>query len=137
MITLKTLAKATRQQIFDQVARHLLKQKVRAYDEENEKCQYRTSNGLMCAAGCLIADDEYDPQYDRTGSWSAVVDRHQEVPEAHRGLIDALQTLHDTRPGCWPYNDIDSPEGVIDYAVRLKYFAERHQLKFDLEALQA
>lgn len=57
----------TTQEIFDTVARHLLTQKARSeclidFDGEMAKgCAYRTPDGLMCAVGCLIPDDLYDP----------------------------------------------------------------------------
>ena len=62
MITLKTLGKATAQEVFDQVATHLLTQNERSLD--GASCSYRNCDGLKCAAGCLISDDEYDNQME-------------------------------------------------------------------------
>lgn len=58
-ITLKNLHEATEQQVFDQVAGHLLTQKEVL---PSPACFYRGPNGLKCAAGCLIANDEYMPE---------------------------------------------------------------------------
>lgn len=48
----------TRQEIFDTVATHLLKQNAKALDDAFE-CVYRNEEGLMCAVGCLIPIREY------------------------------------------------------------------------------
>ena len=91
MITLKTLHKATDQQVFDQVATHLLTQLRQA--EKNGNCQYRTPGGLKCAAGCLIADDEYSEDLESNG-WSELT-ASSRVPVAHSSLICSLQNIHD------------------------------------------
>lgn len=50
--------------ISERIRDHLTKQKEQSmgsYGEENEGgCMYRGLNGLMCAVGCLIKDEEYD-----------------------------------------------------------------------------
>ena len=70
-ITLTTLAEATQQQVFDQVATHLLvDQREKSYtldDDGDDQCAYKMEddkgNTLKCAVGCLISDDEYvDPE---------------------------------------------------------------------------
>lgn len=52
----------------DKIEHHLIQQKARAVQPgraigpgDNDRCQYRTEAGLMCAAGCLIPDEKYDP----------------------------------------------------------------------------
>jgi hypothetical protein len=55
---------ATKQEIFDTVARHLLTQNARAEDEGGD-CLYRTPEGLMCAAGCLIPDAAYSRDIEK------------------------------------------------------------------------
>src|SRR5690348_12910594 len=101
-ITLATLAQATAQEVFDQVAVHLLKQYRRSIDEKGN-CFYRSvsygGKTLMCAAGCLIADHEYRPEMDSGGgtgtTWHALV-RRQLVPvHATEMLIAELQRVHD------------------------------------------
>lgn len=96
-ITLANLNDATAQQVFDQVARHLLTQKAKSVNEAG--CAYRGDNGLMCADGCLIADDEYKPEYDSNfggTSWNSLVGSG-EVPTRHECLIEVLQGIHDVR----------------------------------------
>jgi hypothetical protein len=98
MITLKTLPQATAQEVFDQVATHLLTQMKKS--ENDVACLYRSSEGLKCAAGCLISDDEYTPEFDLDSDgnygmgWQSLIDRGL-VPLAHRKLISALQEVHD------------------------------------------
>lgn len=106
MITLATLKDATAQQVFDQVATHLLKQNEQSRSASGFACFYRNANGLMCAAGCLIADDEYRPEMDKGtsrggGSWNSMVNQGT-VPPDHRDLIARLQSLHDNvNPKLW------------------------------------
>jgi len=101
MITLKTLDAATEQEVFDQAAGHLLKQM--AQSKHALGCAYRGNDGLKCAAGCLIADDEYSEEFENRG-WAVLVRNIPNFPKKHRELIQGLQTIHDVRPPmCWPY----------------------------------
>lgn len=100
-ITLANLATATQQQVFDQVAAHLLHQNAQSLMNGNPRnCVYRNDNGLKCAAGALIADAEYKPEMDVGGeiwgtSWPSLVSRKL-VPETdHTRFIEELQQLHD------------------------------------------
>lgn len=93
MITLATLPQATEQEVFNQVVRHLKQQNKQASYKHN--CMYRLPHSnLKCAAGCLIGDDEYSPQFERTG-WHTL-SRRGLVPEAHKTLISKLQSWHDS-----------------------------------------
>lgn len=60
MHTLETLHTATKQQVFDQIFKHLYKQGRTAHDVNGGNCVYRNENGDKCAAGCLISDEYYD-----------------------------------------------------------------------------
>ena len=98
MITLKTLGQATLQEVFDQVASHLLKQNLRC--NEGSVCAYRNSLGMSCAAGCLIGDDEYTGQLEGL-EWNVLV-KEKMVPGDHAGAIKALQNIHDYKtPDYW------------------------------------
>lgn len=94
MITLKTLSQATKQQVFNQIAKHLLTQGKKSIDGMD--CRYRNREGLKCAAGCLIADDEYSEKFEG-GSWVAIVNDYL-LPQAHKNLIFSLQYIHDMKP---------------------------------------
>lgn len=103
------MAQVTAQDIFDMVAQHLLTQNKQAQDEVGD-CQYRTDDGLMCAVGCLINEDEYSPQYEGCSC------DHEDVIEAVErslgieisveghvyNLLERLQQVHDNwKPEDW------------------------------------
>lgn len=99
-VTLATLHEATAQQVFDQVARHLLAQGKRSRGS-GDSCLYRGPDGLKCAAGCLIDDLEYLDVFEDY-AWDQLVDANR-VPKAHENLIALLQALHDCEePESWP-----------------------------------
>lgn len=100
-ITLKTMVDATPQQVFDQMATHLLTQAKKSM--KGEECYYRGAdingepNGLMCAAGCFIADDEYKRTYE-TAMVSAVFYSYgidKKIDPKVFDIILAGQRLHD------------------------------------------
>ena len=96
MITLATLPQATEQEVFDQVATHLLRQRKVSRNPETQMCAYRGADGLKCAAGCLIGDDEYSSAMENL-EWDQLEMQKQRftVPEEHIGLITDLQQVHD------------------------------------------
>lgn len=110
-ITLKTLSQATAQQVFDQVARHLLQQRRRAIKVDagfGAKCRYRAPDGAKCAIGCLIGDLEYDPEFEGH-SWPQLLERSKRLgynlPAEHLELLKTLQGIHDgTDPDFWRGN---------------------------------
>lgn len=104
MITLKTLPQASAQEVFNQVKNHMLSQMQRS--ESPTSCLYRYTEDnvtLKCAAGCLIADDEYVPEMDASGngtSWGNLV-KEGLVPEHETmDLIVCLQDIHDSTQPC-------------------------------------
>lgn len=94
-ITLATLPEATEQEVFDYVATHLLTQNQKA-QTPNGSCRYRV-DGLSCAAGCLIADEEYDEKVMEERSWGLLWSKER-VPSTHSELISKLQRVHDQEP---------------------------------------
>lgn len=89
------------QEVFDRVAQHLLTQRCKSLDEYQECC-YRNPEGLRCAVGCLIEDDEY------TSEMEGEVPREREKAKymdpvtkwalrhgLNTALLRALQTVHD------------------------------------------
>ncbi len=84
----------TEQEIFDYVCMHLAKQQRRAGVVEDGvfRCKYKTEEGLMCAAGCLLTEEEL--QLTAEG----VSIDHQELPlrlHTHTDLLKSLQDAHD------------------------------------------
>lgn len=113
MITLKTLPQATAQEVFDQVANHLLTQNKQSISNFAGGCAYRGDEGLKCAAGCLIGDDEYSE--DMEGTCYSQLSLSQ--PD-NSDLIDDLQYVHDTFvPNEWKN--------------RLKSLADKYSLEFN------
>ena len=101
MITLKTLKYATKQEVFDQVAEHLLNQNKQSLDPDkyNDICVYRAPGGLKCAVGCLIADDEYLKEWEGKG-WGIIgpniaLDLGIDYNREHEYLLITLQNIHD------------------------------------------
>ena len=88
MITLATLPQATEQEIFDQAVKHLLTQNAVSTGSDGS-CKYRGDNGLICAAGCFISDDEYGPEMEGK-NWGSL-----STPQKHIELISDLQIIHD------------------------------------------
>lgn len=98
-ITLGTLSQATEQEVFDQVAVHLITQGVRAVNELG-LCVYLTADGKKCAAGCLISTEEYKKlsvsviDLNNVG-WITLRNR-EIVPEENFTLVCDLQGIHDS-----------------------------------------
>lgn len=125
-ITLKTLHLATAQQVFDQVATHLLTQNKRSYNEELATCAYRSPDGLKCAAGCLISDEEYNPEWEDTnwpglcGEFPITIQEHEPLTAKHSCLITELQKIHDNvEPDEWP--------------ISLESLAKEYELEYNQE----
>ena len=119
MITLKTLPQATKQEIFNQVKNHLLKQNSQSrtpgnhYSSVSSICAYRGLNGNKCAGGCLIDDEEYTKDFEGK-TWSQLLLKDL-VPDHHATFIRELQIIHDSYyPERWE--------------LKLKQFAESNNL---------
>jgi len=82
---------------------------------EEDICLYRGPRGLKCAAGCLIGDDEYEPEFEGKG-WFTLVGEGK-IPKEHSKLIRLLQEVHDSM----------FPE---DWGEGLKLVAEKFNLKY-------
>lgn len=98
-ITLKTLPQATAQEVFDQVALHLLTQNQKS--SRGTACQYKLG-ALKCAAGCLISDNEYSSLFE-DNNWYGLTSDVPGFPQNHKELIMDLQAIHDNKmPVIWP-----------------------------------
>lgn len=127
MITLKTLPQATEQEVFDQAASHILRQNKKSLNPNGIGCAYRGNDGLKCAAGCFISDDEYKPAMDSYGmealglGWDDMINEGF-APTQHNRLINELQGIHDIAP-------------VDEWKDQLERLANRYNLQFDFEKL--
>jgi hypothetical protein len=94
----------TQQEIFNTVATHLILQNVKAV--AGNSCKYRTTNGLKCAAGCLIPDSEYKVSFE--GSRIVAIDFFIDLCGGKNtktfGLLQDLQGAHDyIEPNEWKH----------------------------------
>src|SRR5258708_26601482 len=86
----------TKQEIFDTVKTHLLKQNARAISGIG--CVYRTDKGLKCAAGVLIKDEFYSPAFESYSACHSIVQEALEksgVSEDDILFVVELQRIHD------------------------------------------
>lgn len=92
-----------KQEIFDKVTKHLYDQNCQAIDA-GRTCRYRGDDGTMCAVGCLIKDEYYDPSLEGTmyaaeefsGVKPAVnASVGRELTNDEVDLLDHLQQVHD------------------------------------------
>lgn len=95
----------TNQEAFTKVAIHLLTQRKKSLRSgeygDREVCAYRGADGLQCAIGCLIPDDEYDEIFEGVDI-EGVEPNVPSLCGANVGLLFELQYTHDTvKPECW------------------------------------
>lgn len=103
-ITLSSANNFSLDQIIQFVARHMILQNARSYDND---CMYRSEKGLTCAVGCIISDSEYDTEMETFGIHNQRFDKFG-IETGRRALLGALQILHDsTMPYQW-HNELMS-----------------------------
>lgn len=54
----------TKQDLFNFVATHLIKQNRQSRASNTGTCAYRGKDGTKCAAGCLLEDEWYKPEFE-------------------------------------------------------------------------
>ena len=97
----------TRQEVFNTVCDHLMKQGEQAVDDREDcesSCMYRV-NGLMCAAGCLILDEHYNINLEHCSVDTprvALALLNSGVCADDMSLVSTLQYTHDWHlPAQW------------------------------------
>lgn len=86
------------QEVFNEVYAHLIHQGERAIAVENNRCKYRTEDGLKCAAGILIKDEHYNKELEGQSATSDSVREALEnsgVGTVCLYLVSKLQSVHD------------------------------------------
>ena len=98
------------QEAFDKVATHLLTQNKRSVSLDEQTCLYRSPDGLKCAIGCLISDEDYLPEMDDEDSPLSVnglistlykfhsIPSIQKLNTLDNEFLNELQTMHDFTP---------------------------------------
>jgi hypothetical protein len=107
MISLINMDQHTAQEIFNLCATHLLTQNEHSYSRHNA-CMYRNPNGLKCALGVLISDEEYCGDMESKGITTLL--REFGISHSiHHDLLHDLQRVHDNghTVSCWPNELID------------------------------
>lgn len=82
------------QDVYDFVVRHLLRQgrpSVEHPGSPSSRCLYRSPDGLKCAVGCLLTDEEATPAIEGHEAVQILPKRLR----AHVGLLQDLQGVHD------------------------------------------
>lgn len=96
------------QEIFDKCAKHLLTQNKKSMTSPSvgvPYCAYRGDNGLKCAAGIFITEEEYKPELEGFNSNDnnvSIALRRSGFPETNRSwiLLMKLQSVHDAHEPC-------------------------------------
>lgn len=90
--------KYTNQEAFDIAVRGVLGQGRASVDQEGYGCLYRGPNGLKCAAGWIVPDELYQPEFDTSVNpmWDHIVRGRPDLQAlADVGLVLDLQKAHD------------------------------------------
>lgn len=118
----------TRQEIFDKVAAHLIKQGCKSMNTEH-RCLYRGQDGARCAVGIFIPDDAYKPEMEGLTAAQMSSTFPDALPAALRQdimFLSELQRAHDSsicRTG-WPF--------INDVSIRLRTVARTFGLDYSI-----
>lgn len=90
----------TNQIVFDRVCEHLAKQKMPAISANGNCCYRDPRNGLMCAIGCLIPDEIYQPSWDQHQGVEVLQLLDEEsvrnlFRDVSHAMLSSLQIAHD------------------------------------------
>lgn len=121
----------TNQSIFDQAVQGVLDQGQPSFDPIYKECLYRGPNGSRCAAGHLLPDSEYNPNFEHNGA-SDINWFNDKFSIEQMDLITDLQIAHDSASG--DYTDDDPNKWFISQVdgfrrVALKYGLDQNLLK--------
>ena len=108
----------TLQTVFNIVSTHLLTQGMKSRNAFGT-CAYRGENGMKCAAGALIPDDQYKPEIENV-LWTDLVSE-KIVSRRFVNEIAELQQIHDL-------GDSDPEECVAGWKKKLIKFAKKNML---------
>jgi hypothetical protein len=124
---LKVKSLTDRSDIFNYVVDHLRKQGDKSLRPDGGICAYRGRNENMCAVGCLIADDEYDPSWEGRGI-DLLVEENQLPPglkariESNLDMLANLQYFHDD------YLEYRDGKFTVEAEARINKFAAKWEI---------
>ncbi len=84
----------TNQEAFETMVRHLRRQGKRSVRIGAYTCLYRGPNGLRCAVGCLIPDDQYKRSLEGKAA-SCIANKVPALSDIGPGLLSEMQSVHD------------------------------------------
>jgi len=93
----------TRQQAFDFVWERISQQGQPSW-QDGVGCLYRGPNGLKCAIGWLISDDDYKPSLESKCPTDPRFPRLPSLKGLPRDFLECMQDCHDTVAGVDPLN---------------------------------
>jgi hypothetical protein len=111
----------TKQEIFDTVALHLIKQGKKSVNDIG-RCLYRSPEGLKCAIGCLIPDEVYQRSMEGHGV-SRLLGNYDSLKFLwpFDAILNALQITHDKTCG-------EGQTWTDAVVLRLRKIAEKYNL---------
>lgn len=118
-----------KQEMFDKVVRHLIRQNKKSIDSTKNiltnSCMYRFGE-LQCAIGCLIEDDEYDEKMENLLIRNLIFRFKDKFStekfnlfEENLRLLITLQTIHDH-------------EKIENWSQKLKQLAVKNNLNYPI-----
>jgi hypothetical protein len=123
------------QEIFDTVARAILKQGVPSVGFKSsgriDACQYRGVNGAKCAVGHLITDDEYSRSMENMN----VLDMQDRklLPERLIPFVDFLKELQVAHDNPVRYEGMtESYEFIPEFIKNMRGIAKKYNLNEDV-----
>ena len=117
-ITLSSVNNFSLDAIIQRVARHLILQNQRSYDQD---CMYRSEKGLTCAVGCLVSDAEYDREMEGLNISGAIFAKFN-IEALRQSLLGSLQVVHDS---------------IMPYQWHSELMSVCHRYSLDTAALKA
>lgn len=84
----------TNQEAFTTMVLHLRKQGKRSTMKNRSTCRYYGPDGLMCAVGCLIPEDEYRCSFEGNAV-GVIQDKVPSIYSLNTGLLSDMQETHD------------------------------------------
>lgn len=99
----KRLDTMSLREIFDECKAHLLKQNKQSKDPNSGRCLYRGPNGLKCAAGIFIKDEDYKREFEgKPFRWYTICGGSKGLKVDKMELVWKLQIIHDDyKPVDW------------------------------------
>jgi hypothetical protein len=114
----------TEQEVFNKVWDHIITQGKPSLSDKG-MCRYRGTDGLQCAAGIFLTDEQAKELDDMGAPWTAAVVTFPELTRFPKDLMQCLQNCHDNA-SIWEEEEGDGFLGVFKHTAR--YVADEFNL---------